>query len=101
MKWSHGGNMRTYYVMVSGGSFKDRYEVKVQAKTATEAISIAVAQERYPSCGCRPARPDVDRATHKGIRRDRRNGWKWSELAWHYGLSVPTVKKYYKKPLTK
>ena len=89
--------MKTYYVMVSGGSFKDRYEVKVKAKDVSEATRIAYEQERYGVCGVREAYHVPDKSDIRTIKSMRKHGAKWSEIAWHLSISVPTVKKYWRK----
>ena len=89
--------MKTYYVMVSGGSFKDRYEVKVKASSPEAATKIAYEQERYGVCGIREAYHVPDKKEIRIIKRCRKQGFKWTEIAWHLGISVPTVKKYFKR----
>lgn len=89
--------MKTYYVMVSGGSFQDRYEVKVKAKSAAEASSIAYQQERYGVCGVREAYHVPDKSDIRIIKSMRKHGAKWTEIAWHLQMSTATVKKYHKK----
>lgn len=89
--------MKTYYVMMSGGSFQDRYEVKIKAKSPEEASSIAYAQERYTTCGVREAYHVPDIKEIKYMKKCRKQGWKWTEIAWHMQMSTPTVKKYCKR----
>jgi hypothetical protein len=91
--------LKTWYVPYGHG--QDRDVIRVKACTAESAQHLAYLQVGPINGAAQPAKPVITTNMIRTIKSMRKHNAKWSEIAWHLSISVPTVKKYFKLTLDK